>query len=110
MFFPTDLLNQSRMIKAGLKRMVSHFQKEFIRECYKKNIDRQIMLSLLIDYKINVKNISTDTWMYSPLFIASGNSWMDVVKCLIKNGADVNKARTDDGVTPLFIAAQEWSF
>ncbi|KAA0145804.1 hypothetical protein FNF29_08383 [Cafeteria roenbergensis] len=30
-----------------------------------------------------------------------------VVRLLVEDGADVNKARTDDGATPLFIACQE---
>ena len=66
------------------------------------------MHSLLIDYKIDVKNILTDTWKFSPLYVASGNGWIEGVNCLIKNSADVNKGRY--GITPLYIATENGHF
>jgi ankyrin repeat protein len=42
----------------------------------------------------------------TPLFHAAQNNRLDVVTLLISAGADVNKARFDDGCTPLHKAAQ----
>jgi hypothetical protein len=35
-----------------------------------------------------------------------GTIRLETVKLLVERGADVEKARTDDGSTPLFIASQ----
>jgi ankyrin repeat protein len=42
----------------------------------------------------------------TPLFSAAQDNRLDVVKLLIAAGADVNKARDDDGCTPLHVAAE----
>ena len=40
------------------------------------------------------------------LYVAAHKGHVAVIEKLIAAGADVDKARTDDGSTPLFIAAQ----
>ena len=42
----------------------------------------------------------------TPLFVASRKGQVDCVRLLIDDGADVNKARTDNGWTPLYVASQ----
>ncbi|VDI08413.1 Hypothetical predicted protein [Mytilus galloprovincialis] len=42
----------------------------------------------------------------SPLHIACFNSFIDVVRCLLKHKANINMAK-EDGTTPLFNACEE---
>ena len=41
----------------------------------------------------------------TPLFVAAGNGHVDVLNCLIENGADVNAVTPDEGCIPLMDAS-----
>ena len=41
----------------------------------------------------------------TPLFVASGNGHVDILNCLIENGADVNAVTPDEGCIPLMDAS-----
>jgi hypothetical protein len=39
----------------------------------------------------------------SPLFVAAQEGYVEVVQLLLEKGADVNQARAEDGITPLYV-------
>jgi len=43
----------------------------------------------------------------TPHCAALGKDYLEIVKYLVRKGANVDKAKQDDGVTPLFLACQE---
>lgn len=60
----------------------------------------------LADVSNAIKNGAT-VKTTNALIIACWSGNLEIIRYLVKHGANVNKVRNDDGVTPLLIAAQE---
>ena len=62
-----------------------------------------MLLVLVVDAGADVNKSNNDGW--TPLYIASADCHVDVVRALIDAGADVNKSN-NDGWTPLQMASE----
>jgi ankyrin repeat protein len=62
------------------------------------------ILELLLKNKADPNQLDSDG--FAPILRAVGNNDLNIVKLLLEYGASQKIAKTDDGCTPLFIAAQ----
>ncbi|KAF5125249.1 Ankyrin-1 [Metarhizium anisopliae] len=66
-----------------------------------KNLD---MIKLLVDFGADVNKVEAVKWQRPPLFVAASDDYLEAVRYLISNKADVNM-RDGNGNSPLWIAA-----
>ena len=70
-------------------------------------------VQVLLNFKADIEGRSDDILIFNtcpfrgctPLFVAAAYENLDILSCLVKNGADVN-ATTNDNCTPLMIASK----
>jgi len=62
-----------------------------------------VIINLLIKYGANPNDTLENGYSVSMMAASFGS--LEVLKCLIKNGADINQARKSDGMTTLMFAA-----